>query len=506
MNKKLMKGCLILASFLVLSGPVFSQDEPPVGGQKNRESAMLDVLDLKAMDIMDVLKLISQKSGVNIVANQNVKGKVTVYLRDVSVIQALEIIVDAYGWAFAKDGDVIKIMTDKEYEQKHGAIFGKEMKTTIRQLLFAEPKDVISILNEIKSPSGKVIADSKSGTLILMDTEEKVAEMGNIIGRLDVPVKTEVFELSYAAAEELSAKVTEMLTADIGKMRFDIRSNRIVVADTSQKLKDIREMISAFDQKDKQVLIEAKIIQVVLSDRHKMGIDWSAIVSDFHNLTIDSEYSLLGETEKRGKLSIGTIASDDYEMLIEALQTIGYTEILSSPRITTVNKKEAKILVGSTEPYVTTTTTTPASGPTTTAESVNFIEVGVKLYVTPTIHKDDFITMKIKPEVSSVVQTLSTGNNNSIPVVETSEAETTVVVKDGITIVIGGLIKEEKIKETKKIPFLGDIPFVKHAFMSEDDAVSKTELVIFLTPKIISGDVDADASLFSEGSFYPDEY
>ena len=103
-----------------------------------------------------------------------------------------------------------------------------------------------------------------------------------------------------------------------------------------------------------------------------------------------SDFDVLGTTDKRGKLSIGTIASDDYTALIEALDTVGTTNILSSPRITAINNKEAKILVGSTEPYVTTTTTTPSSGPTTTAESVNFIEVGVGLYITPTIHDDGF--------------------------------------------------------------------------------------------------------------------
>ena len=176
-----------------------------------------------------------------------------------------------------------------------------------------------------------------------------------------------------------------------------------------------------------------------------------------------------------------------------SLRGSGYcrvTNILSSPSITTVNNKEAKILVGSTQPYVTTTTTTPSSGPTTTAESVNFIEVGVKLYVTPTIHNDDFITMKIKPEVSSVTSSLKTSDNNEIPIVESSEAETTVLVKDRVTIVIGGLIKEEKVKNTEKVPILGDIPFFGNAFRNESDKVTKTEIVIFLTPRIISGDVE----------------
>ncbi len=472
-------------------------EKPPEFGEVDEK--ILDVLDLKNMDILDVLKLISQKSGLNIVAGQNVKGRVTVFLKDIEVREALRIIVEAYGWAYIEEGrhtpagsasGILKVMTDQEYEAKYGHKFGQEVRTRIRQLLFAKAPDVAAILNEVKGRAGKVIADPKSGTLILMDESKKLEEMERIIQQVDVTVETEVFDLGYAKAEDISGKVSEILTPSIGTMKFDERSNRLVVSDTPRVVEKIRRMVEAFDEKDKQVLIEAKIIQIALNDEHKMGVDWEAIVSDYHSLDLIGDFDVLGSTDKKGKLSIGTISSDDYTALIEALDTVGATNILSSPRITAVNNKEAKILVGSTEPYVTTTTTTPSSGPTTTAESVNFIEVGVKLYVTPTIHNDRFITMKIKPEVSSVTSNLTTSNNNTIPIVETSEAETTVMVKDGVSIVIGGLIKEETIKSTKKVPLLGDIPVLGFAFRSHSDSAAKTEIVIFLTPQIVTGDVD----------------
>ena len=455
--------------------PVSAGSSVPSSSQKG-EKKILDVLDLKNMDILDVLKLISQKSGLNIVAGQNVKGRVTVFLKDIEVKEALRIIVEAYGWAYIEDGrqtpadsasGILKVMTDHK--------FGQEVRTRIRQLLFAKAPDVAVILNEVKGKAGKVIADSKSGTLILMDESKKLEEMEGIIQQVDVSVETEVFPLGYAKAEDISGKVTEVLTPAIGTMKFDERSNKIVVSDTAQVMNKVRRIIEAFDEKDKQVLIEAKIIQIALNNEHKMGVDWEAIVSNYHSLDLIGDFDVLWAADKKGKLSIGTLSSDDYTALIEALDTVGVTNILSSPRITAVNNKEAKILVGSTEPYVTTTTTTPASGPTTTAESVNFIEVGIKLFVTPTIHNDGFITMKIKPEVSSVTSNLTTSNNNTIPIVETSEAETTVMVKDGVSIVIGGLIKEETIKSTKKVPLLGDIPLLGIAFRSQSDSVRRRQ-------------------------------
>ncbi len=513
---------LILGSLFSLAGACHAQEEffpavtqdtplvaeeqssleiasPPVVSQQFLlgERQVIDVLDLKNMDILDVLKLISQKSGLNIIAGQDVRGRITVFLKDIEVLDALKIIVESYGWAYVKDGSIFKVMTAAEYEAKYERKFGQNTETRVRQLLFAKASDVATILNEIKSRVGKIIAEDKSGTVILIDDPKKLDAIEEVIKTIDVPIQTEVFDLGYAKAEDISNKLSEVLTPAIGSMKFDERSNRVVISDTAQALVKIRKIIEAFDEKDKQVLIEAKIVQITLNNEHKMGVDWEAIVRDYHSLDLTSGFDVLSSTDKHGRLSIGTVASDDYTALVEALDTVGNTNILSSPRITAINNKEAKILVGSTEPYVTTTTTTPSSGPTTTAESVNFIDVGVKLYVTPTIHDDGFVTMKIKPEVSSVTSNLTTSNNNTIPVVETSEAETTVMVKNGVSIVIGGLIKEEKIKSTRKVPFLGDIPVMGAAFRNQDDEATKTEIVIFLTPTIVTGDVHQAASFVS---------
>ena len=462
---------------------------------------IIDVLELKDMDINDVLKLISTKTGLNIVTGQNVKGRVTIYLKNVDVHDVLRIILESNDLAYAEERGIIRVMTAPDFERIYGQQFGEKTKLKTVQLKYASAADVATLLTQMKSVIGKVIADEKSNTLVLMDIPEKLEAMETFLRDIDVPVTTKVFRLSYAQAEDLSKKITETLTKNVGTLKFDKRSNKIIVTDTPQKLKEITEIVEAFDEKHQEVLIEAKILQIILSDQYKMGVDWEAIVSDFHSLDLKSNLSVFGSSDKKGKLSVGTLSSDDYTVLLEALDTVGKTNILSSPRITAINNEEAKILVGSTEPYVTTTTTTPATGPTTTAESINFIDVGVKLYVTPMIHEDNYITMKIKPEVSSVTRFLTTGNNNKIPVIETSEAETTVMAKDNVTIVIGGLIKDEKIDTLNKIPFLGDIPVLGFMFRNRDSLTRKTELVIFLTPKIISGDVPAgDPELLNQSN------
>jgi len=449
---------------------------------------IIDVLDLKNMDIIDVLKLISQKSGLNIIAGQSVKGRVTVFLKSVEVHEALKIILEANGWAYVQDAQIIRVMTSQEYETKFGRRFGQVRQTRINKLSYAKVADIVAVLNQVKSASGKVVADANSGTLILIDETGALDTMDEVIRRIDVPVETKVIVLNHAPVDDITMKLEEMLTPSLGRIKSDARSRRIIISDTPAKIAEMQKLIDAFDQRDREVLIEAKILQVTLNNEQKFGINWEAMVNEYHSLNLAGNFDILNATDKSGKVSIGTLPADNYTALFEALEEVGSTEILSSPRIMAVNNEEAKILVGSTEPYVTTTVTTPASGPTTTAEAVTFVDVGVKLYVTPTIHEDDFITMKIRPEVSSVTSNLTTSNNNTIPIIETSEAETTVIVKDRAAIVIGGLIKDEKIATTKKVPVLGDIPLLGYAFRNTSDQKRKTEIVIFLTPRITSGD------------------
>jgi MSHA type pilus biogenesis protein MshL len=465
--------------------------QPEAPGQNivmEGNSLMMDVLELKDMDIGDVLKLISKKSGLNIISGKNVTGKVTIYLKNVDVRDALRIILESNDLAYVEENGIIKVIPGQQFETIYGYKFGQDLETKIIQLKYAKVEDAVAVLNQLKSQAGKISSDGVSNTVILVDRLDKIILMEDMLKRMDIPVQTKVFELRYAKAEDVTKKIETLLSKNIGKIEFDKRSNKLFITDTADKFKTIEKMIKAFDQKHPEVLIEAKIVQVTLSDQYKMGVDWKAIVTDFHELTFNSQFDVLPATGNRGTLDIGTIPNDDYEVLIEALSTVGQTNILSNPRITVINNEEAKILVGSNKPYVTSQTTTTAAGPATTAETINFIEVGVKLFVTPTIHGDGYVTMKIRPEVSSAADSLTTSTNNEIPIVETSQAETTVMVKNNATVVIGGLIKEEDTKTINKVPFLGDVPFLGRVFRNESKGKEKTEIVIFLTPKIVTGD------------------
>lgn len=447
-------------------------------------------LDLKGLDIIDVLKMLSARSSMNIVVGKNVTGKVTIFLKDVNIWDAFEIILASNNLAYETKDNIIYVMTDRDYEFIYGEKFGDKKQLLTRSLQYAKAQDVSATLNQIKSNVGRVIIDEATNTVVALDTPVKVQRMELVIDNLDKPTETKVFELKYAQADKISPKIQEAISKGVGSIRLDERTNKIAVTDFPDKVAQIGKIITAFDEKTPQVRIDAQIVEISPDkDEFKMGVDWDVWINK--NFRFINSLSL----GNANKLSLGMAAgginvSEKYDRkgTIDALRTIGKTKILSSPSIMALNNQEAKILVGTKEAYITSTVSQGGTGTEVTSQQVNFIDVGIKLYVTPTINKDGFVTMKIKPEVSSSKTTnlTSEGKITQVPIVTTSEAETAISIKDGATIVIAGLKRDKKEDEIIKFPVLGDIPLLGVLFRSVTHTVNKTELVIFLTPHIVT--------------------
>lgn len=463
------------------------------GLQPAQESGKIS-LDLKGMDIVEVIKMLAAKGSLNVVLGADVKGKVTIFLKSVNLMDALDIILIANNLAYDKRGDIIYVMSQRDYERIYGEKYAEKKEVMTFRLKYAKAAEAGKALNQIKTKVGKIIIDEGSNTIVVIDNPATVAQIIGTIQTIDIPTVTKIFELKYAKAADMKDKVTENLTKGIGTMQIDERTNKIVVTDLEKKVQDIERILTAFDDKLQQVLIEAKILQITLDDHLKLGVDWNSVVQKIQKeVNLQSAFQLAGFTAfgpPGAQLLIGSLGSTDVNVLIQVLKTIGDTDLLSSPRITAINNQEAKILIGTSQPYAT-NTVTQTTGTATTGTNISFLDIGVKLYVTPTINKDGFITMKIRPEVSSSSSNYTYGSpSTTIPIVQTTQAETSVSIKDGTTIIIGGLIKDQRTQTVNKIPFLGDLPMIKYAFSSTDSEVQKQELVIFLTPHIISGEAD----------------
>ncbi len=450
-------------------------------------------LDLKGVDILDVLKLLSQKSGLNFIAGRNVTGRVTIFVNDVDVWQAFELIIGANDLAYERHGDIVTVMMARDYELLYGEKFQERKQSLVLPLHYAKVAQVATVLNQIKSSVGRVVADEGSNTLILSDVPMRLQEMQGLLKQLDRQTETRVYNLNYAEAEKLKEKVQEVLSP-VGTFTFDARSNKVIISDLKEVLVKTDRIIQAFDVPDGEVLIEARIVNVILNDDMSLGIDWQRV---FSGVDVNTRANLLSRQVISGPVIAGTATGaaiqllsgrGDAKAVIEALKTIGKTETLSNPRIMVSNNQEAKILVGTKEAFITTTTTIPSTGPTVTAPEIKFEDVGTKLYVTPNIKKNGHVQLKIRPEVSSVARVDTSVSNTLVPIIKTTEAETTVLVKSGVTLIIAGLIDTKDTTSDTRVPWLGNLPVVGLPFRSSAVKKAKSELVIFLTPQIILSD------------------
>lgn len=450
-------------------------------------------LDLRGMDVLEVLKLISRQSGLNMAASPNVRGTVTLFLKDVDLWEAIRLILETNELAYTLDHNVVRVMTGGDYEKLYGIRFDDKTKIEIVPLRCVRAMAAAKFLEPVKSRVGKIIVYDFNNSLILVDTPDSLSKMRTLVLSMDQERESRVFAVNYAKVEEIYSKLSAIGTKEIGELDMDKRTKRIFAADYPDKIRQMEKVLAAFDGQHRTVLIEAKIIQVTLSSKFQMGVQWEHVFNKINGEiipgNIKGNFNILPLGGLGLAANLGTLAQNNYTGLIQLLETAGKTDLLSAPRITALNNEAAKILVGTKEAYVTTTVVNPGgTSPSTTAENVNFVDVGVKLFVTPDIGEDGFIALKIRPEISSVERTLSTSQGNSIPIIRTSESETSVLAKDGETILIAGLIEDKFERSDSRIPWLGRIPILGFPFRGRTDSKVKTEIVVLLTPKIVSGE------------------
>jgi len=424
----------------------------------------------------------------------------------VAIRDALDIILLSNELAMEKRGEIFYVLPAEDYEALHGEKWAEARQVKIFKLRYAKPADVALILNTLKSSVGSVVVDNDTGTLVVMDTREKIKQMKEVVDSMDFEATTRVFNLQYANAKDVEAQLIARLdTKGVGSIKADEKYNRVVVTSQAGKMEEVEKVIKQLDVKIKQVLIEAKIVSVKLSPSYEFGIDWRRLLTPTiggdksHQVTFNSTFPFNLPTtlnplpDQLGRFLITNIGGASVDLTMQLLKTVGETKLLSSPRISALNNEEAKIFVGTKEVYTTSTITAavPGVSAATVAYTVHFIDVGVQLNVTPIINDEGMILMKIRPEVSRVDKEFTlVATGEKVPVVGTTNAETRVMVRDGNTIIIGGLIKNEDTRKTEKFPGLGDLPIIGNAFRHVRDDKSKIEMVVFLTPRIIDGGKD----------------
>jgi len=274
--------------------------------------------------------------------------------------------------------------------------------------------------------------------------------------------KTEVFKLKYLSADRtktILAKIMPSAITEAGE-----RANSLIVKAKDSEIAEIKELLSQIDKMTPQILIESKVIEVAQSDSLKFGLSWGNGAVRFI-------------TSKENKK---TALADDISTTLNALVADGKANVIANPRIATLDNQEALINIGNRIPYAVPT----SSGSTSIQWSVEYIDAGVKLKITPQLGREGYITTFICPEVSSISEWRTTAAGD-FPVISTRNASATVRVKDGETIVIGGLLSNSERENVSRIPVLGYLPGIGLLFQNKSIEKSKTEIVFLITPHVI---------------------
>ncbi len=307
---------------------------------------------------------------------------------------------------------------------------------------------------------------------------------------------TETFILNFGKAEEVLKSLDKMKSGR-GSVNFDKRTNAIIVTDVGSNMASLHEVVNSLDSVTPQVLIEARIIETTLNKNDTLGIDWgltatangSQLATSLPwNREFTNKFLPLGTAASAPTLSYGTISFAGLSATLDMLKSRANTNILSNPRIVTLDNQPAKVQVGQQYPMPQYTSNQQTGVLQVTGWQ--YIDTGVIFTVTPHVNNAHMVTLDIAPKITEILSTIPksgvNATNATMPVLSNEEISTSVMIRDGETLVIAGLIKDTVEKTTTRVPILGYIPILGWPFQHSVDTHQKTDLLIFLTPHIIT--------------------
>ncbi|MBI4431894.1 MAG: secretin and TonB N-terminal domain-containing protein [Candidatus Omnitrophica bacterium] len=420
-------------------------------------------IDFKDADIQNVLRILSFKSGVNIVAGKDVTGTVTMRLVDVPWEKALDVVLKTYGYAYDRDDNIIRVATLEALQKE-------ELSTEVYTLNYASAAEVEASVKNILSERGKVRADARSNTLIVTDMPTTLQNVARVIERLDraTPQVT------------IHAKVIETTLGDSERMGIKWNA-RVGVSGSGRPSTFPFEARELLPKSIRGFFPEGRGTQTSATSVGTSSSTTSTTVADFP--TADHAHSALFPVADKDEFTFGTLDFTQFQAILELIKSRSDAKILSEPRVTTLNNKEAKILVGE----VIAIPTFERNSTTGRMEITGYTDrdLGIRLSVTPQINDQREIVVDIHPEISNLLGYDDLTTDIKAPRFSTREAQTQVRIRDGETIAIGGLIRENTVDTKTKFPILGDLPLLSKFFSHTDKTVQKTDLLFFMTVNIV---------------------
>ena len=433
-------------------------------------------LNFQDIEVRAVLQLIADFTSLNMVTSDSVQGNLTLRLKNVPWDQALDLILKTKGLAMRKAGNVIMVAPAQEIaaQEKLELEANKQieelapLKTEIVQINYAKAKEIAALLSEkggIISERGRTSVDERTNTILLSDTADRLDAARSLITKLDIPIRQVMIESRIVIADDKFAK-------DLG-VRFGVTS----INDHNGDLLYNSGTLNATDTMAGSSL--NNLADAANGTPYPVEIPMgSGGIPQRMNVNMP----VVGTNAGRIALSILS-SSTLLDLELSALQLEARGEVVSNPRVITSNQKEATIQQGTEIPYL----ESSSSG----AATVSFKEAVLQLKVTPQITPDDRIILDLKVNKDSVGQLFSTGQGGTVPSIDTKEVQTQVLMNNGETVVLGGVYEQVTRNEADRVPFFGDLPFIGALFRTTRERNEKSELLIFVTPKILKTEFSA---------------
>jgi len=387
-------------------------------------------LEFRDTEITNVLRLLARQNGLNIVISSQVEGRVSISLWDVTIEDALKTILNAQGYHYIIENDIIMV---KEFDKE---IFG-EAKSKIFRLNYIDAVDLMETLTPFLTSKGEI-------------------QVLNL-------VKTEKIE--------------------------EKRSDILVLRDIQENLDIISSVIAELDIAQEQFVIEVRLIETILGENQKFGFDWpdninvsmtGADPSGTGDVDLNSGLAAFSGFPVNSKsFKLGILTVDELNFTLDMLAQDEDSKLISNPKVTAINNKKAMIRIGTNIPI-------PEVSRGIGGDLITYKEkqVDVKLEVIPRIEPNNKINLTVHPSIEEIIGYTGPGEYPQ-PITSIREVQTCVSVAPEETVVIGGMVKDNKSTKSKKIWFLGDIPLIGELFTSRTEEVKKTDLLIFITPKLL---------------------
>ncbi len=431
-------------------------------------------LDVQDVYLSDALALLGAEAGVNIVTDSTVKPeRVTIRLKNVSFENALSVMTNSYGLQVRREGSVLIVGESEAMNRKYdGANTPLGPQTYLLPLVHAKPDDVAKELTDALPLGTVIVPDKRTRSVVVTGPSETIARAKYLVSGLDAPTNvessslpTKIFRLRYIRTDE-AIKELKLLSPD-GVYVPDDEHNSVLVSGNDDVQSAASHLVESMDRPSPQVMFEVKVADVTPQTKDSdVGLEWGGSDLQGHPTRGSTTYAFAG-------------GSVPVNVTLNALITEGRAQILATPKLVTINNKEADLLIGQTYPVIYNTSVLGG-------QNVQFVDIGVKLRLTPTIGPDGVVTAELHPEYSELLGLTATG----YPIIANRKIDSTLRVADSQTIVLGGLLRDVDNETLERVPGLSSIPILGEFFKNRITHHERDEIVFLITPHVIYPDRD----------------